>query len=309
MIVTVTMNPALDKTATVRTLLPGALNRLSDVRTDAGGKGVNVSKMIHVLGGRSVCTGFVGGDAGRELCRRLTEAGLENDFLPADGTTRTNLKIMDSARGLTELNEPGIFVRGEELDALLQKVLALAGPGGTVVLGGSLPQGAPPTTYLSFARALRQASCTVILDADGPAFKLAMEAPPHIIKPNRFELLQYCDLPESTPDEALPGLCRSLLAAGVEFVILSMGGDGAMFFTREQQAKAAALPVEVRSTVGAGDSMVGAVAYARAQGLGFEDTVRLAMACSIGAVTTPGTNPPAPELIGQLKQQIRLQPV
>ena len=88
-----------------------------------------------------------------------------------------------------------------------------------------------------------------------------------------------------------------------------MGGDGAMFFTREQQAKAAALPVEVRSTVGAGDSMVGAVAYARAQGLGFEDTVRLAMACSIGAVTTPGTNPPAPELIGQLKQQIRLQPV
>lgn len=309
MIVTVTMNPALDKTAAVRTLLPGALNRLEDVRIDAGGKGVNVSRMIRVLGGRSVCTGFVGGDTGRELCRRLSEAGLENDFLPAGGVTRTNLKVVDGAGRLTELNEPGVLVDAAALDALLQKVLALAGQDGIVVLGGSLPQGAPAATYRTFARALRAAGCTVLLDADGDAFKLAMEAPPHIVKPNRFELLQYCGLPESTPDAALPGLCRSLLAAGAEFVILSLGGSGALFFTRGQEARAAALPVKVLSAVGAGDSMVGAVACARAQGLDFEQTVRLAMACAIGAVTTPGTNPPPAALVKTLQRQIELRPV
>lgn len=307
MIVTVTMNPALDKTAEVVQLLPGELNRLENVRVDAGGKGVNVSKMISVLGGHSVCTGFVGGESGRELCRRLDEMAIPNDFIPTSGATRTNLKVVDSQRNLTELNEPGIRVTDAEFELLLDKIHSLAGKRGIVVLGGSLPLEADADTYLHFTSELRKAGCTVLVDADGNAFHEALKAPPHIIKPNRFELLQYYNLPDNTPDSTLPSLCLPLLEKGVTMVALSMGKDGAMFFTKEQSAKAKALPVDAHSTVGAGDSMVGALAYSLENKLNFEETVRLAMACSIGAVTTMGTNPPGLDLVRNLTPQIQIE--
>jgi 1-phosphofructokinase len=303
------MNPALDKTAEVAALLPGALNRLENVRVDAGGKGVNVSKMVTVLGGETLCTGFVGGQPGRELRFRIDALDIPNDFIEVGSTTRTNLKVVAARGGLTELNEPGIDVTEQEMDALLEKVLFLAGRGGIVVLSGSLPRGADPDTYRRFAAALRRAGCAVVVDADGEAFRRALEAPPQVIKPNRFELLQYCGLPQDTPTEQLPGLCRPLLEKGVEWVALSMGGDGAMFFTPHQAARAMALPVKVRSTVGAGDSMVGALAYALEAGLGFEQTVRLAMAASNGAVATEGTNPPTLETVNELKRQVEILPL
>lgn len=309
MIVTVTMNPALDKTAQVPQLIPGALNRLTNIRVDAGGKGVNVSKMAAVLGGKTVCTGFVGGKSGQELCDRLDKLGLPNDFLVVEGTTRTNLKVVDAQSGLTELNEPGICVTPKDLDTLLKKTISLAGAGGIVVLSGSLPQGADTNTYCTFTTRLREAGCTVVVDADGEAFRKALQAPPHVIKPNRFELMQYYNLPENTPDDQIPDLCAPLLNKGISWVVVSMGAEGAMFFTPQHQARAEVLPVKVSSTVGAGDSMVGAIVYAMQAGLNFEETVRLAMAASIGAVTTPGTNPPTLELVKQLQSQIKIQPI
>lgn len=307
MIVTVTMNPALDKTAEITQLVPGELNRLQNVRIDAGGKGINVSKMIAVLGGQSVCTGFVGGASGRELCRRIDALQIANEFLTVENTTRTNLKVVDTDGRLTELNEPGIQVTEPEISALLCKVQLLAGKGDIVVLSGSLPYGADADIYRLFVQSLRENGCKVILDADSEAFRKALAVPPHMIKPNRFELLQYYGLPGDTPDERLPELCRPLLQKGMEWVVLSMGSEGAMFFTPQISVKARALPVKIQSTVGAGDSMVGAMAYALEMGLPFEETVRLAMAASIGAVTTLGTNPPSLEIVQELKEQIITQ--
>jgi 1-phosphofructokinase len=149
----------------------------------------------------------------------------------------------------------------------------------------------------------------VVVDADGEAFRQALEAPPQVIKPNRFELLQYYGLPKDAPDEKLPALCRPLLDKGVEWVALSMGSDGAMFFTPRKAARALALDLPVRSTVGAGDSMVGALAYALEAGLGFEDTIRLAMAASGGAATTEGTNPPSLQLVEELKMKVDIRPI
>ncbi|MDR2175028.1 MAG: 1-phosphofructokinase family hexose kinase [Synergistaceae bacterium] len=309
MIVTVTMNPALDKTAEIARLEPRRLNRLSGVRVDAGGKGVNVSKMIKVLGGESVCTGFVGGGAGQELCERIERMGIRHRFLTVAGVTRTNLKIMDADSGLTELNEPGVAVTGAEMDALLEQTKDLAGPDGIVVLSGSLPQNAEAGTYRVFAEALKEAGCTVLADADGDSFKKAIEAPPDVIKPNRFELLQYYGLPQDTPDGELPSLCRKFLERGVAWVILSLGENGAMFFTKDRCVRAGTLPVEVRSTVGAGDSMVGAAAYALEKRMSFEETAKLAMAASIGAVTTEGTNAPSRELVGELMSRIALEEI
>jgi 1-phosphofructokinase len=300
MIVTVTMNPALDKTADVVSLCPGALNRLRNVRIDAGGKGVNVSKLIKVLGGESVCTGFVGGSTGCELIERVAAFGLSGDFLKIDGVTRTNLKVIDKDSNLTELNEPGVKVGSSDLSALLDKTSALAGEGGLVVLSGSLPREAPVTTYRDFTEKLKAVGLRVILDADGPAFREGLKAKPDLVKPNDFELLQYFELPSDTNEEVLPGLCLKLLDKGVQWVVLSLGSRGAIFATDGNLAKVRTLKVEVRSTVGAGDSMVGAAAFALEQGLGFEETLRLCMAASVGAVTTEGTNPPSKELIEDL---------
>jgi 1-phosphofructokinase len=309
MIVTVTMNPALDKTAEIARLEPRRLNRLANVRVDAGGKGVNVSKMIKVLGGESVCTGFAGGGAGKELCERIGQMGIRHRFLPVGGVTRTNLKIIEADGGLTELNEPGVAVTDAEMRALLEQVKELTGLDGIVVLSGSLPQNTPTDTYYTFAKALKEARCTVLVDADGDSLKKAVAAPPDVIKPNRFELLQYYGLPQNTPDGELPSLCQKFLERGVAWVILSLGESGAMFFTKERRAGAGILPVEARSTVGAGDSMVGAVAYALEKRMPFEETVKLAMASSIGAVTTRGTNAPSLELVNELMGGITLETI
>jgi 1-phosphofructokinase len=145
------------------------------------------------------------------------------------------------------------------------------------------------------------------VDADREPFRLALDVPPHVIKPNKYELLQLLGLPQDTNDSELPALCRPFIGKGVEFAALSMGKDGAMFFTSKRSARAKALPVKVLSTVGAGDSMVGAIAFALSRRLAFEETAKLAMACSIGAVTTKGTNPPSKELVDELLGKVTLE--
>jgi 1-phosphofructokinase len=301
------MNPAIDKTAEVTQVLPGGLNRLRNVCLDAGGKGINAGKMIKVLGGRSLCTGFVGGSTGRQLADMLKRLGLPHDFIEVEGTTRTNLKVVDDNGGLTEFNEPGISVTDGEIDALLGKVSALAKPGDVVVLSGSLPNNASADTYARFAGSL--AGRTVIADCDGDSFREVLKAKPGVVKPNRFELLQYFGLRPETADSELPDLCGRLLEMGVGFVALSLGADGAMFFTREHIAKAKPPRITVRSTVGAGDSMVGALAYCLEQGKGFGDTIRLAMAASVGAVTTRGTNPPDADTVARLMNEITIESI
>jgi 1-phosphofructokinase len=308
MIVTVTMNPALDRTVETDHLRPGELNRLNSVRVDAGGKGVNVSKLVAVLGGETVCTGFVGGESGRELVRRIEALGIKHDFIELDGATRQNFKVVDADGRLTEFNEPGVAASEEELDALLEKTIILA-RGGVAVLSGSLPRGADAGIYGRFTERLRAEGCRVVLDADGEAFGRGIEARPHAIKPNRFELLQYCGLPDDTPDDRLPSLCRELVGRGIDLVVLSMGENGAMFFSRARTVKAPALPIKVRSTVGAGDSMVGAVACALNAGLDFDEMVRLAMAASAGAAAQAGTGFPSLETINKLKEQVQISEV
>jgi 1-phosphofructokinase len=308
MIVTVTVNPALDRTAETDHLRLGELNRLKSVRVDAGGKGVNVSKSVAVLGSETICTGFIGGESGKDLVRRIEALGIKHDFIEIDGATRQNFKVTDADGGLTEFNEPGPEVSETELDALLEKTAALA-RGGVAVLSGSLPRGADAGIYARFTERLREEGCTVVLDADGESFGRGLEAPPHAIKPNRFELLQYFGLPDDTPEDRLPLLCRELVGRGIGLVALSLGENGAMFFSRERSAKAPALPIKVRSAVGAGDSMVGAIACALNAGSDFDETVRLSMAASAGAAETAGSASPSLETINKLKEQVQISEV
>ena len=307
MIVTVTPNPALDKTAELDTLLPGGLNRLQNITVDAGGKGINVSKIIAALGGQSLATGFTGGAAGQQLLGQLTQMGLQHDFVQAEGSVRTNLKLLEASGAVTELNEPGLAADAPLLDALLQKLLGLAAPDTLFVLSGSLPQKAGTDTYCNFTKQLRAAGAKVFVDADGESFRQALLAPPNYIKPNREELLAHFNVQGKADIALLRSLCQKLLDTGVELVALSMGADGALFVTQQMAVRAQGLKVQAHSTVGAGDSMVGALALALQQKMPLEEAFSLAVAASAGAVTTIGTNPPTLALVQQLQQQVVLE--
>ncbi len=312
MIITVTLNPALDKTATIMPLVPGGLNRIQKSELDAGGKGINVSKLIATLGGKSLATGFVGGSTGDALLSMLDQLSLTHNFVKVQGSTRINLKLLDEQYGITEVNDPGITVTKTDESMLLEVLsnYAQQSAQSIFVLAGSMHAGAEPDFYKKLTQSLKLKGARVFVDADGEAFTKALEAAPDFVKPNKEELLSYFhkDSTQDVSTDELIDLCKHLVQTkGVGIVALSLGDEGAIFVTATQCLVAPALKVKASSTVGAGDSMVGAVAYAVEQGYDLEDTVRLALASSAGAVTTEGTKAPSLELIMTLREQVSFE--
>lgn len=307
MIVTVTMNPAIDKTVEIERLRHGGLNRIQKVEYDAGGKGINVSKTIRELGGKSVAMGFLAGNSGKTIANVLGEKGIENDFVWVEGETRTNTKVYEKDGTLTELNEPGPAVTEAAVEKLLEKLEEYAGKDTLFVLSGSIPDGVPKDIYARITRRVHEKGSRVLVDADGELFRIALEARPDMIKPNRVELEELFGLAADACDEELWKAARSLQNQGIETIAVSMGKEGAMFFIGEYQAKCPALSVKIHSTVGAGDAMVAALAYAWEQKTEKEKMVRMCMAVSAGAVMTVGTKPPSAELVETLKKQVVIE--
>lgn len=307
MIVTVTMNPAIDKTVEIERLRHGGLNRIQKVEYDAGGKGINVSKTIRELGGKSVAMGFLAGNSGKTIANVLGEKGIENDFVWVEGETRTNTKVYEKDGTLTELNEPGPAVTEAAVEKLLEKLEEYAGKDTLFVLSGSIPDGVPKDIYARITRRVHEKGSRVLVDADGELFRIALEARPDMIKPNRVELEELFGLAADACDEELWKAARSLQNQGIETIAVSMGKEGAMFFIGEYQAKCPALSVKIHSTVGAGDAMVAALAYAWEQKTEKEKMVRMCMAVSAGAVMTVGTKPPSAELVETLREQVVIE--
>ena len=307
MIVTVTMNPAIDKTVEIDTLCPGGLNRIQRVEYDAGGKGINVSKTIKELGGESIAVGFLGGNSGRTIENVLNQKGIRNDFVWVDQETRTNTKVFEKSGELTELNEPGPVISPEQSQELLDKISAYASEGTLVILAGSIPSGVDSDIYAQIIRMVHEKGGKVLLDADGKLFRQALKAVPDIIKPNRVELEEYMGIDYRASEKELLDAAEKFLESGIETIAVSMGKSGAMFVRDGYQVKCPALSVKSHSTVGAGDAMVAALAYAWDQKLGSEDTVKLCMATSAGAVTTVGTKPPSREVVDELINQVVIQ--
>jgi 1-phosphofructokinase len=307
MIVTVTMNPAIDKTVDIDALERGGLNRIHHVELDAGGKGINVSKTIHELGGTSLATGFIAGNAGKIIRNVMEEWQIENDFIEVSGETRTNTKVFESSGELTELNEPGPVVEEKDIKALLEKLLGYAGEDTLFVLAGSVPQGVSKDIYREITNLVHQKGAKVLLDADGELFTNALDAAPDIIKPNRAELEQYAGMDYIASEQELLSVAQKLMEKGIGTVAVSMGKSGAMFLQEGYQVKCPGLKVKAHSTVGAGDAMVAALSYSWSQGMPMEETVKMCMAVSAGAVTTIGTKPPAKEVVSSLIEQVIIE--
>lgn len=300
MIVTVTMNPAIDKTVDLDHLEKGGLNRIKKVEIDAGGKGINVSKTIRELGADSIATGFLGGNGGKVIEKVLETYGIRTDFIQIDAETRTNMKIVERMGEVTELNEPGPEVTKAQLEELLQKLEGYASPDTLFVLAGSIPAGVPADVYKTIIERVHEKGAAVLLDADGELFVKSLEARPDMLKPNRYELESYYKMEYRASEKELVTMGRKLLTGGSGMAGISLGQMGAIFLIGEKAYRCPGLTVKTHSTVGAGDAMVGAMAYSWDQKLEPEACIRLCMGASAGAVTTIGTKPPVRSLVDEL---------
>ena len=309
MIITVTLTPALDKTV----ILPGfrvdQVNRIQSLRLDPGGKGINVSKALRTLGADSLATGILGGGTGRYIENSLREMGIASDFVWVKEETRTNLKVVDPREHTnTDINEPGTPVEPEAIEEVYRKVEATAGPGDIAVLAGKAPSGTPDTVFADWIARLRGRGVQTYLDADAGLLVEGVKAGPSLIKPNDAELgrltgKKFQDIGE------MARAARRLVHAGVGRVVVSLGSEGALFAAGDQTLRGRGLRVPVQSTVGAGDSMMAAMAYGAAKGMSFRDTCALALAVSAAAVTTPGTQPAEKRVAEALLRQVEFEEI
>lgn len=307
MIYTVTLNPAIDKTVEIPGFAAGTVNRVTALREDAGGKGINVSKCLRALGAESVAVVMLAGDAGDRLEELLRQEGLTILSAEIPGQTRTNLKIVDRDRGQnTDINEPGPAVPKTALRQLLIRLCQRIRPGDVVVLSGSLPQGAAKDTYRQWILRFQELGAKVLLDADGEILIEGVQAVPYLIKPNEQELSRLMRRPLETQGQLL-GAGRELLAKGITNVVISMGGAGALFLWKEGFYRAQSLCVPVGSTVGAGDSVVAAMAYGLEKGLPMEKQIALAMAMGAASVMQSGTQAPDIKTVYRLMEQVEFE--
>lgn len=289
MIITVTFNPAVDKTIRVSNFKLGNLNRVSAVRQDPGGKGINVSRAVANLGGDTLALGFLGGTSGQFIADSLAEMNIPHDFTWLSGTTRTNIKLVDPAvEQETEINEPGIKVDNSQLQRLKENLLGKAEVGDYVVLTGSLPPGAPADTYAELITELQAAGSKVILDTSGQPLEQGLEAEPYLIKPNRVEL-ETLVKQNLTEIEEIIAAGKKLCGQGIEVVVVSLGAEGAVTISSRGVWKTTPPSVEPASTVGAGDTLVGALILKLSQGKSLESALTYATAASAGSVLQPGT--------------------
>lgn len=309
MIFTLTLNPAMDKTVVIENLTPGGVNRIRSLRVDVGGKGINVSKCLKALGCGSTAAAFWGGTAGQRGVDFLREQGIGSLTVAVSEDTRTNLKIIDPIRKEnTDINEPGPTITEAQMAEMIQKLDEAIAPGDILILSGSVPKGCQPTIYRDLTARYRSRGARVYLDADGENFRRGIEAAPTLIKPNIDELNRYLGRDLTTVAE-IADAAKAFLAQGMEEVLVSMGGDGAVLVKNGLCLKAEGLSVPVLSTVGAGDSMVAALACGWERGMTDEDRLRLAIAISAASVMCSGTQAPDKETIENLYHQVIIREV
>ncbi|MFE0178989.1 1-phosphofructokinase family hexose kinase [Streptomyces sp. NPDC059002] len=285
MILTVTLNAALDITYRVPALTPHASHRVTEVIERPGGKGLNVARVLAALGHDVTVAGFAGGDTGRTLHDRLAEAPHLTDALtPVGGATRRTLAVVDAATGdTTQLNEPGPLVSPGEWAAFLDSYEELVHREGmsAVALCGSLPPGVPVGAYALLIRAARAAGVPVLLDTSGEPLRRGVAARPDVVKPNADELAELTGSHE--PSQAT----RDARRRGAHAVVASLGADGLLAVTPDGGWQAAP-PARVHGNpTGAGDSAVAGLLSALAEGLPWPDRLARAVALSAATVAAP----------------------
>ncbi len=308
MITTICMNPCFDKTVEVDSLQSGEVNRIRKARVDLGGKGINVAVVAKRLGLDVQCIGTMGENGATELSAMMDREGLNHHFLKVPGSIRTNMKICNNNGGaVTELNEPGAEVTPEALERFFAMAVDATVDSDIVVITGSIPPGCPVGTYRDLMLALKDKKC--ILDTEGEELELgAKGAHPFLIKPNLHEMEATLGI-ELRTMRAIRDAALLFIQLGVEHAVVSMGAMGAMYVSRDKTLFAPALRVETRSTVGAGDAMIGGMLLGYETEKDMAKAFRYGIAAGAASVMTEGTQLIVPADFERLLEQVRVQEV
>ena len=305
-IVTVTLNPAIDRTLHLPTFALGQVNRVESERTDPGGKGINVAKVIKALKHPVLVTGFLGTNNAAAFQNYFKKENIHNHFVETAGENRVNIKIVDMTNDVvSELNFPGITPTTLDLDHLLDTLRQLAATHKWFVLSGSLPPTVPTDIYAQLITMLHEYDCKVILDTSGAALTAGIAARPFAVKPNLPELSQLMNSPMESEEEILKAI-KELLSQGIEKVAISLGEKGSLVADRNQILRAKAPVVPVCSTVGAGDAFVAGFSVGQARNLSLADSVRLASASAGAAVALPGTQAASLQQVNELINKVQI---
>ena len=308
MITTICMNPSFDKTVEVQSLEIGQVNRIQDARVDLGGKGINVAVVADRLGLEVQCLGIMGKDGSTELSELMEKEHLRHSFLEVPGHVRTNTKIVSrSAQGVTELNEPGPTVDSHVLDEFFSMAHEKTADSDMIVITGSLPPGCPEGTYRDLLKILKGKKC--ILDTEGKELELAAKgACPFLIKPNLKEMEATLGI-ELRTMRTIRDAALLFIRLGVEHAVVSMGEMGAMYVSAEKTLFAPALRVDIKSTVGAGDAMIGGMLLGYEKEKDMSRAFRYGIAAGAASVMTAGTQLIVRKDFDRLLDMVKVQEV
>lgn len=288
MIVTVTLNPSFDKSIFINDFKLDSVNKISGTRIDPGGKGINVSKVLNVLGCENIATGIAGLYEYDTYEAMLDFIGINSDFVIEKGSIRTNIKINDPISGTTtDINEAGMSHSEKALTQLKNKLLSYDDD--TVfVISGSIGSKTDPKFI---GELISQLGNRVIVDTSGAALKEAVKAKPYIIKPNINELSELMGKRFSGGFDIIKS-AKELVSTGIHGVMVTMGGDGLLYVTENGTYLSTGMKVDVRCTVGAGDAVTAGIAYSVENNMCDKELVPLAVALGTAAVTTDGSQAP-----------------
>ena len=288
MIYTITLNPALDRTLWIEKVKNDDTNRIEKEQRYAGGKGIDVSRVLTTLGVDNKALGFVGGFAGEELEGRLLNEGIGCDFIRISKETRTNIIVREMGTGSQILfSARGPEIKPYELMQMVHKGEKLDGPD-IVVISGSLPPGVHPEIYRKIIELSKGRGARVLLDTDGDALRIGIQGHPDIIKPNVHELGRLAERELHKMDDIISA-AHSVREQGIEVILVSMGAKGILLVKEKEQYLVSPPKVNVRNTIGAGDSAVAGFVYGLARNRGLKDALTYAVAAGTATTLMPGT--------------------
>jgi 1-phosphofructokinase len=289
-IVTLTLNPSVDRALVVTQLCRGQVLRATSSRVDAGGKGINVARALADNGLKTRAVVAIGGPEGDHLSVLLSDAGIDVLAVPIQGSIRSNVTVIEPDGTTTKINEPGATLSPSELARIVAATVEASSDAQWLVASGSLPPGVPATGYADVVTALAGTSTRVAVDTSGPAFAATLSARPALVKPNLQELQECVGSPLETLGDAVAA-CRTLRERGAGAVLASLGSGGALLLDGETVLLAHCPAVVPVSSVGAGDALL--AGFLAGGGEGAHALVE-AVAWGAAAVTLPGSRMPSP---------------
>ena len=306
MITTVTLNPALDKTIHIAKLVPNDANRVIKLELDAGGKGINCSRMLHALGAQTRAIAFLGGKPGELIRMVLDKEGIILDAVPTSKPTRTVIAIEDSSEfPPTTLNEQGGPVEHSELVTMLEKAKDAARESSFMLFGGSVPIGVNRDVYRVLIQIAVAGGAKAVLDTDGEALAEGIKSKPFMIKPNLDETERLLGKSfDSKSDVARAAI--EISEMGIELVVISLGKQGSIAHYNGMIFDVIPPKIKSLSTIGSGDSMIAGVIYALEQKMDIEDALRLGSAAGAATALSNGSQIGCRSDVDTLLDQVKI---